>query len=75
MSTKASIEKMVQYTCPPDPTKATDEPVFVSRNGVDYLIRRGETVTIPAGDRDILEEAHRTRIPLRARLEALAEDT
>ena len=62
MATKASIEKMVQYTCPPDPTKSTDEPVFVSRNGVDYLIRRGETVTIPEGVRDILEEAHRNRI-------------
>lgn len=74
MATKASIEKMVQYTCPPDPTKSTDEPVFVSRNGVDYLIRRGETVTIPEGVRDILEEAHKNRIRLRARLEALAKD-
>ena len=74
MATKASIEKMVQYTCPPDPTKSTDEPVFVSRNGVDYLIRRGATGTIPEGVRDILAEAHKHRIRLLARLEALAKD-
>lgn len=71
---KPAIEKMVQYTCPPDPTMATDEPVYACRNGVDYLIRRGETVVIPEGVRDILEEARKNKIRLRARLESLSKE-